>query len=168
MRSSGSSPPLRDDVSGRSGAYIERVLFVPPRFARLLVALTADAESQFRASGTAMPADLRDWLSDLTDFAQGERAAVVGTVEPVAWLDVSTAAGMYSAAGVALSERAVRQMASDGRLRAKRVGRPWRIAFEAVELDIANRKDRKSIGGRYPTHQAPSQFTAVDDLEATA
>jgi hypothetical protein len=168
MRSSGSSPPPRDDVSGRSGAYIERALFVPPRFARMVAALTADAESQCRSSGIAMPRDLRDWLLDLRDFAAGEQAAVAEVEEPAVWLDVSTAAGMYRDAGVSLTERAVRQMACDGRLRAKRDGRPWLIAFEAIEHDIAQRKRRKHIGSRCSADQAESHSTAVDHLEATA
>jgi hypothetical protein len=130
---------------GRSGCYAERVLFVPPRFARLLAALLDDAEAHFRRDGMPVPPELRDWLADLAALADREAAAAaerdpVDVSESSAWIDVPTAATILG-----VSERRVRTMAANGLLVAKRSGqRRWLLSADDVADEVDARSNSSS------------------------
>ena len=68
-------PVLGSHMSGRSGCVVPAgMLFVPPKWAHLLVALLDDTPTWFRRRGMPMPDDLKSWLLDLRDCADRELA----------------------------------------------------------------------------------------------
>jgi hypothetical protein len=114
-------------------------LFVPPRWAGVLVAHLDDVPQQFRRSGLAMPTELAAWLLDLKDLAESTPLPAP-VPESAVWLDVATAADAFAAGGVPLSTRWISGMARRGLLRSRRDGHRWLVAADDVDAEIEARQ----------------------------
>ena len=95
---------------------------VPPELCRFLhVAVLAQVREDEYRNGALAPAGLLALLAELRAAASGRAAGRIGTVE-TRWVTVAEAAGL---AGV--SQRRIRQLAAERKIRSRRHGRDWQI-----------------------------------------
>jgi hypothetical protein len=115
--------------------------------AAVLAQLRAD---EYRDGGLPSPPGLLGLLQELRAAASGSPAARLGTVEATP-VPVTAAAGL---AGV--SQRRMRQLAAEGKVRARRFGRDWQIDPDSAREWPARRPvTHRKADGYDPPHSRP-------------